>query len=259
MTMGIKELRVITKIFFVFIVLLIMPRPVNSQRKIVKVLVSTPHVENKVFQPISDVMSGTIIRELKRAGGMIIFDRDEADRFLEELGQDRQIDERGPALEIGRALGVDIVIYSTITKKYDLFHYSITFLEVEKDVIQRIRNGSFKDTDPPSQIGRIMKEETQKLIKYFPLPSELEDPGALIRENTIMPQYLPQSAEIEDLQAIDRYGHIEQIFNYYRVFPGEIEYRKLENQRLITRLSFREDIDAQLKIVDNLKQMLTLN
>ena len=239
------------RVEWLLIIFLLIPATGDAQRKMVKILVSTPYIENKVFQPISDVMAGTIIREFKRVGGMDILEKEESEQLLKKLGMDAGIEMRDGALEAGEALGADIVIYSAIRRQYDFFYYSITFLEVEKDIIQRVLNGSFKVTEPPSRVGKIIRDETQKLLKYVPLPSELNDPGVLIREVTIDPQRLPPSAEIDDLTYIDRYGHIEQIFNYYRVFPGEIEYQKFEKQKLITRLSFREDLDSQLTSVLN--------
>ena len=62
---------------------------------------------------------------------------------------------------------------------------------------------------------------------------------------------MPVSSEIEDIPPIDRFGYIEQIFSYYRVFPGEFEFEKFEQQKLITRLSTREDLDGQLTSVLN--------
>lgn len=241
-------------IIFLFVPLLaviLFPVTADSQQKLVKVLVSLPDIENKEYQPITDVMIGSIIREFNRAGGMEIVDNSKAQQYLKEKSKGLWINSRESALEIGEALGVDIMVFSTLRKSYDNFIYTISFLQVDRDVLQRTLRGTFMASGSASEIGRKMKEETEKLLKYVPLPSELADFGSVIREETINPEFLPISAQIDDLPRMGGYGYIEQIFSYFRVFPGEEEYQKFEKQQLIMRFQFREDLDADLTRVLN--------
>ena len=243
---SIAKHRIFQRILWMLIIFLLVPFKAKTQQKMVKILVCSPSIENRAYSPIADVMAGSIIREFNRAGGIDIIDREKSEHYLKERDLNEWVNTRELALEVGEALGVDIVIYSTIGKKYDSFIYSLSFLEVEKDVIQRTLHGSFPISSSPSEIGRIMKTEAEKMQRYVPLPSELVDPGLLIREKTVNPERLPVSAKIDGLPPIDRFGFIEQIFSYYRVFPGEQEYTKLENQTNITKFSFREELDDEL-------------
>ena len=228
-----------------------MPFDAAAQRKMVKILVSSPHVEHREYRPYGDVMAGTIARELNRAGGMEIVDRIKAEQYLKEQSVDIVINSREQALRAGEELGVDIVIFSTIRKSYNDFLYTIAFLEVERDVVQRTLYGDFRVSNSPEEIGRLMKKETEKLIRYIPMPSELADFGSVIREETIDYENLPVSSEEMVLPRMERFGFIEQIFSYYRTFPGEEEYEKFEKQQLMTRLTTRDDMDEQLTSILN--------
>jgi len=217
----------------------------NAQRRIVKVLVCTPHVENRVYKPIADVMAGSIIREFKRAGGMEMIDTALHDRFLSDNNLGLVMD-REEARAIGRALKADIVVFGLVEKKYDDFIYSIIFYEVERNIIQRTLNGGFHVSSSAMEIGRKMRDESEKLLRYVPLPSELGNFGSTIRQQTVDPEKLPTSVEITELPPPDEFGHIEQIFSYYRVFPGETEFKKLENQELMMRFRFRDEMDQEM-------------
>lgn len=231
--------------------MLIIPTSVKAQLKMIKILVSSPAVENKVYRPVGDVMVGSIIRELNRAGGMEIIKREKSESYLKEKGMNEWVGSRELAIEVGEALGADIVIYSTIKRKYNFLNYTIVFLEIKRDIIQRIINSSFPVSTSASEIGRTMKKEMKNLIKYIPLPSELADPGMAIRLKTIDPEKLPENYEIEDIPPFDRFGYIEQILTYFRVFPGEEEYIKLTKQNLMTRFIGRQETDKDITKIIN--------
>ncbi|MCD6308946.1 MAG: hypothetical protein J7M24_08130 [Candidatus Latescibacteria bacterium] len=220
----------------------------DAQRRIVKVLVCTPHVENRVYKPIADVMAGSIVREFNRAGGMEMIGIAMHDRYLSENKLGLVMD-RDQARAIGRALHADIVVFGLIEKKYNDFIYSIMFYEVERDIIQRTLNGGFQVSSSAMEIGRKMREESAKLLRYVPLPSELENISSSIVPQTVDPERLPTSVEISDLPPPEDFGHVEQIFSYYRVFPGETEFKKLENQELMMRFRFRDEMDRQMTAV----------
>lgn len=243
--------RINITIVYVLAAFMLMPSRADSQKRIVKILVTTPHIEHSEYRPLALVMGGTIIRELNRSGGMEVIESSEAERYLKEQGLDGWVYSRELALKAGEALGADIVIFSTLRKSYDDFLYTMAFLEVERDVIQRTLHGGFRVSVSAFEIGRLMKEETEKLIKYIPLPSELSDFGSVIRQETVDPEVLPTSAEIDDLPRIGRFGYIEQVFSYFRVFPGEDEYQQFEKQKLITRFQFRQDLDSDLTRIMN--------
>lgn len=227
-----------------------------QQQRLVKILVTSPMIFEKSYRPVADVFAGCILRELNRKGGLEIVDRGKSAEYLKSKKLMDGVDNRDLAIEVGEALGADIVIYSTLDRNYDTFVYNIAFLEVKKDVIQRIVNGSFSETSSPSEIGRIIRSKMRLLENYIPLPSELDNPGMAIREETVNPDDLPKSAEI-DLPRMDQYGSIEQVFNYYRVFPGEFEYMKLDQTQQITRYQMEdEDIDAELMKTFSKLQML---
>ncbi len=226
-------------------VLFALPRTAPAQRTMVRVLVCTPWVEDRVYKPIADVMAGSIVREFNRAGGMEMIDMNAHDRWIKETGRDL-VFERSEARAAGEALGADIVIYGSITKNYDDFIYQVIFYEVEQDVIQRTLNGKFHVSSSAMEIGRRMREESERLIRYIPMPSELGDISSLIVQKTVDPERVPASARIEGIPDPDRYGKIEQVLSYFRVFPGENEYRKLENQQLMMRFRFREDMDQEM-------------
>lgn len=229
-----------------FILILLVPCTAEAKKKLVKILVSSPHIGNSAYGPVADVMAGSIIRELNRHGGLEIIDREISEKYLREKGLDGWINNRFLAIEVGEALGADIVIYSSIGRNYNTFVYSIAFIEVERDIIQRVLQGSFRESDTPSRIGKLMKYEINKLVNFIPLPSELDDPGASFREATIDPDNLPKKVVIEEYPNMGRYGVMEQILSYYRVFPGEMEFMKFEQQKAMTRLKFRDDMDEEL-------------
>jgi hypothetical protein len=218
----------------------------ECKQRVVRILVTSPHISDKQYQPIADVFAGSIIRELNRHGGLEIVDREESERYLREKGLDEWVNTRNLALEVGEALKADIVIYSSIGRNYDTFVYSIAFLEVDRDIIQRILHGSFMDSDPPETIGKIVKYEISKLVIFIPTPTELADPGVNYRETTVDPDNLPPKVIIEDYPNMGRFGVMEQLMSYYRVFPGELEYMKFDQERTVTRLEFRDDMDEEL-------------
>ena len=225
---------------------LLLPGSAESKQRLVKILVTSPYIGSKAYSAVSDVMAGSIIRELNRHGGLEVISREESEKYLRDKGLAEWVNNRNLALELGENLGADIVIYSTLGRNYNTFIYSIAFLEVERDIIQRIAKGSFRESDPPSRIGRLMRYEMTKLQQFIPMPSELSDPGVAFREDTIDPDNLPEKIMIENYPMMGRYGLIEQLMSYYRTFPGELEFMKFEQQRSITRLDFREDMDEEL-------------
>jgi hypothetical protein len=180
-------------------------------------------------------MAGCMIRELNRKGSLEIIDREKSEEYLRKTKRPEWVNTRDLAVEVGKALGADIVIYSSLGKNYDTFAYSIAFIEVERDVIQRIIRDSFLESASPSEIGMKIKEDMAKFMQYIPLPSELADPGSIFREETVNPDDLPKTAEIE-LPRMDSHGVVEQLFSYYRIFPCELEYRKLELDSMATQL-----------------------
>jgi len=236
----------IFKYYFLIFIILLFPGNVLSQQKLVKILVASPYVKAVDYQPVADVVAGCIIRELKREGGLEIIDREKSEEYIKEQGGTGWIANRMQATMVGEALDADIVIYTTLRVNYDNFIYRIIFFEVERDIIQRVLKGSFHNSTSASEIGRIIKKEVEKLKKFIPLPSELADPGMLIRDTTIDPDNLPKSHMIENFPPFGRYGAIEQVFTYYRVFPGELEYQKFEQGTRVMRFSFRENMDEEL-------------
>jgi len=220
---------------------------IHSAERMVKILVTSPEIPDKVYRPVADVFAGAVIRELNRKGGLIIVDREQSETYLRKKGlPDWAVDNRELAIEVGKALGADIVIYSTLSRNFSSFVYSMGFLEVNRELIQRIVNGSFIETASPAEIGRLVGMEMRKFMNYIPLPSEISDRGAAFREETVDPDRLPRSSEIE-LPRLDRFGCLEQVLSYYRVFPGEMEYLKLEIDQQITRVQIDDgDIDREL-------------
>ena len=237
---------VICGILLLFMVSILFPHDALCQQKLVKVLVSSPYIKDKVFGPVADVMAGSIIRELRRGGGIEIIDRGIVEKYVIEQGGEGWIATREKAVDVGKALGVDIVIYSSLQKSYDIFIYRIALIEVERGLIQRILKGEFRSSDSASQIGRIMRKDMDELKKYIPLPSELADPGLVIRDYTIDPDNLPKDHKIEGFPNLTRYGVIEQVFTYYRVFPGELEFQRFESGTMAMRLSLRDEMDEEL-------------
>lgn len=218
-----------------------------QQQKMVKILVTSPQITEKAYRPIADVFAGSIIRELSRNGGLQVVDREKSEEYLRGKGLSEGVDNREIAIEVGKALGADIVIYSTISKNYETFAYSLAFLEVERDVIQRILRGSFSESVPPFEIAKLVKNDVSKFEQYIPLPSELANPGLILRQETVNPESLPKSVNIE-IPRMDRFGCVEQVFTYYRVFPGELEYVKINTDQQITRIQMEpdEDLDEDL-------------
>ncbi len=235
-----------------FFIILFFPGNVISQPKLVKILVSTPYVKAVDYQPVADVMAGSIIRELKREGGLEIIDRVKSEEYIKGLGGTGWIANRMQAVKVGEALDADIVVFTTIQVNYDNFIYRIVFIEVERDLIQRALKGAFHNSTSASEIGRIIKKEVEKLKKYIPLPSELADPGMMIRDTTIDPDNLPKSHMTEKFPPFGRYGVIEQVLAYFRVFPGELEYRKFEQGTTVMRFSLRDNMDEELTTRYNL-------
>jgi hypothetical protein len=217
--------------------------PVHAQFDLIKVLITTAHMEHEHYRPVADVMTSSLARAFRRQGGMEIVSREEADRMFREGVGTAGVATRYQALEAGEKLGADIVIFSTASKKYEFMVYSITFLEVERDLIQRQLGGQFRATSSPQEIGMAMTREAAQLMKYLPMPEELEDPAASFRDNTVNPDRIPPSFEITELPEVDRYGTMEQIFSYFRVFPGENEMYLLDQQERITRLQARQSGD----------------
>ncbi|MCE5249307.1 hypothetical protein LLG96_03720 [bacterium] len=222
------------------------PYHADGKQRIVRILVTSPHIGDNQYRPIADVFAGSIIRELNRFGGLEIVPREESERYLKGKGLPEWVNNRDMALEIGEALKADIVIYSSIGRNYDSFVYSIAFLEVDRDIIQRILHGAFRDSDPPETIGKQMKYEISKITMFIPTPSELSDPGSLVRTETVDPDKLPPKVLLEEYPNMGRYGAMEQLLAYYRVFPGELEFIKFEEGRTITRLQLRDDMDEEL-------------
>lgn len=242
----IKYSKIIYGILLLNITFILLLNEALCQQRLVKILVASPYIKEKIFSPIADVMAGSIIRELRRAGGMEIIDREMAEKYIKEQGGEGWIATRKQAVNVGKALGADIVIYSTLQKSYDIFLYRIALIEVDRELIQRILKGEFRSSESASEIGRLMRKDVSELKKYIPLPSELADPGMIIRDNTIDPDNLPKNHKIEDFPRATRYGVIEQIFTYYRVFPGELEFKKFESNATPMRFSFRDDMDEEL-------------
>jgi len=242
----------IYKYCFLVCIILFFPGNAVSQQKLVKILVASPYVKAADYQPLADVIAGCIIRELKREGGLEIIKREKSEEYIKNQGGAGWIANREQAIEVGEALDIDIVIYTTIQENYDNFIYRIIFFEVERDLIQRVLPGTFHNSTSASEIGRIMKKEAEKLKKYIPLPSELADPGLLIRDITIDPDNLSKSHTIEKFPPFGRYGVIEQVLTYYRVFPGELEYQRFEQGTKVMRFSLRDSMDEELTTRYNL-------
>jgi len=175
-----------------------------------------------------------------------IIDREKSEKYIIEQGGQGWVATRSQAIDVGEAFDADIVIYSSIRKNYGTFSYNIAFLEVESEIIQQILKGSFSASNSPSEIGRLMRKEVKKIQQYIPLSSELDNPGMMIRETTVDPDNLPESHEIEDFSPYGKYGLVEQVFTYYRVFPGELEYKRLASSTSVMRLSFRTEMDEEL-------------
>ncbi|MFC1693988.1 hypothetical protein ACFL1R_10830 [Candidatus Latescibacterota bacterium] len=238
-------------LIWLLLVLMLVPFGTEAQQKMVKILVSTPNIQFREYMAVGDVIAGSITREFTRMGGVEIIERERAEEYLKSKGLDEWIGTRELALEVGEELGADIVVFSSLSRKYDNIFYTIYFLEIDRDILQRTLRGYFLASSSANEIGRRMKTETEKLFRYIPKLSELADPGVMFREESVNPERLPVSAEIEDLPPIDNFLYIEQVFSYFRVFPGETEYQKLQQQKILTRFKFREDLDEELTDVLN--------
>jgi hypothetical protein len=229
----------------------------QQQQKMVKILVSSPYITDKAYRPFADVFAGIIIRELNRNGGLEIIDREKSEALLKKKGLPEGIGDRNLALEVGTELGADIVIFSGLSKSYQYIKYNIVFLEVGRDIVQRALNGSFTESVSPEEISRMVEKDVDKMVTYIPLPSELTNPGLALRENTVNPEALPKSSRI-DLPRVDRFGLVEQVFSYYRVFPGEMEYVKINSGEDFSRnmnINPEEDLDQELVAIMNRLQM----
>lgn len=240
------------KIFFLGVTIFLLPSNAFPQQKLVKILVTSPYIKSIAYQPVADVVAGCIIRELKREGGLEIIDREKSEEYITEQGGTGWVANRLQAIDVGEALDADVVIYTILQNNYDFFIYRIVFLEVEKDIIQRAIKGTFHNSTSASEIGRIMKKEVERIKRYVPQPSELADPGMLIRDTTIDPDNLPKSHIIEDFPPFGRYGVIERILTYFRVFPGELEYQKFEQGTNVMRFNLRDNMDEELTTRYNL-------
>jgi hypothetical protein len=218
--------------------------------------VTTPAVERPDYRPVADVFSGSLIRELTRQGGMELLRKDAADKWLADKGYTSGVNNRNIALETGAAFDADIIIFSYIIKRYDDFVYRIVLLEVNRDVVQRTIDGEFRITASPNEIGRLITAEIPKLVRYIPKRAEIADPAFAIRQITIDPERLPPYAEINELPPLDYFGYIEQVFAYYDVYPGEIEYLRFNQQDQIHRLIRSEDMDEELRSQVNQYYML---
>jgi len=221
-----------------------------AQRKMVRVLIATPAVEHDSFRAIADVMAGSLHRDFKRAGGMELIERGSGMKALADAGQSGMIDSRERAVLVGKALKADIVIFGTIVKSFDFFLYSIVLFETEREVIQRTMKGELRVSSSPQEIGRRMKVISDVLFKFVPMPSELEDYASNIREVTVNPEQLPTATEI-GIPERSMHGVLEQVMSYYRVFPGEEDFRHFQKQEKITRFIAREDLDDELTQVLN--------
>ena len=238
----IKKYKILTILFAI----LLLTNNAVSQERLVKILVASPHIPEILYQPIADVMAGSIIQELKRAGGVEIIDREESEKYIIEQGGEGWVATRPQAIDVGEAFNADIVIYSSLRQNHNTLSYYIAFLEVNRDIIQQIIKGSFHISSSPQEIGKIMRTEVKKLQQYIPLSSELENPGIAIRETTVDPDNLPESHEIENFPPNSRYGFAEQVFTYYRIFPGELEYKRFASSTSVMRLNFRTEMDEEL-------------
>ena len=207
------------RFIFLLFILLFLPFSSQAQQKLVKILVTSPHIGSSNHLPVADVLAGCMIRELNRKGSLEIIDREKSEEYLRKTKRPEWVNTRDLAIEVGKAMGADIVFYSSLGRNYDTFVYSIALIEVEKDVIQRIVQNSFPESASPELIGRKVKDDMLKFMQYIPLPSELADPGSIVRVDTVNPDELPTAAEI-DLPRMDMHGAIEQLFSYYRIFPA---------------------------------------
>ncbi|MFC1485687.1 hypothetical protein ACFL55_01510 [Candidatus Latescibacterota bacterium] len=244
-----------TRIFYFLLILWVVPWPARAQPRLVKMLVSSPYIEDNLYQPIADVVAGTIIREFKRAGGIEVLDREESERIIREDGGDGWVATRNQAAFIGQKMNADIVIYSSIRRNYNQFNYNIGFYQVSNNIIQRVLTGTFNTSDSPSIIGRVIRAEIEKLQRYVPLPSELVDPGSNLRMTLVDPDNLPSSNEIENFPEIAQFGPLERVLSYYRVFPGEQEYYRLAQGAQVMRFSLREELDEELTTRNNVYYM----
>ena len=115
-------------ISFLFAAALFLPGEAISQRRLVRVLVATPYIQNEAYQAVADVFAGSIIRELKRAGGMEIIPREEAEKYIKSRGGIGWVANRTQAFDLGMAINAEIVIYTTLKKKfqYIFLYYCIS-------------------------------------------------------------------------------------------------------------------------------------
>lgn len=217
-----------------------------AQQQLVKILVTSPSIESDNFLPVADVMAGTIIRDLKRAGGLEILDREASEQISREAGGKGWVENRDQAADIGKKMNADIVIFSSLIRNQQLFNYTITFYQVKTNVVQRQLSGTLNITDSPYEIGRKMNTEAEKLRQFVPLPSELVDPGQNIRIVTVDPDNIPRTHEIEGVPETAQFGTIEQVLSYYRVFPGEEEYNLLAQGTRVMRFSLSRELDEEL-------------
>lgn len=223
-----------------------------AEQRVARILVTTPHYEYEVYRPVADVMAGSMVRDLYRHGGLEIIEREDSEKYLKNKGLPEWVATRKVAVEVGEALNADIVIYSSVLKRGQYFNYNIAFIEVKRDVIQRVLNGYFMEHDPPQTIGRHMRRQIAQLTKYIPSPNELADPGSLIREDIVEADKIPEKHIIESYPTLAKYGIIEQLLSYYKVFPGEMELIKFEQQSRVMHLAFREEMDDELNRIFNI-------
>jgi hypothetical protein len=228
------------------VVFLIEPSQANAQQKLVRILVTSPYIEHISYQPIADVVAGTIIRDFKRIGGMEMLDREEAERIIRENGGDGWVATRQQASFIGNKMNADIVVYTTLQKNYDYFHYSISFYQVKTDMIQRSVNGTFINTESASSLSKLVSKETDKFKTFIPSPYELEDPGANIRVVTVDPDNLPREHQIENIPEGSEFGGLERVLSHFRVFPSDTEYYTLAQGTRVIRFNLTQEMDEEL-------------
>ena len=236
-------------LFLFAAVCLVRPEGASAQRRLVRVAVTPPAVSGNEYQPMGKVWAGVTKRELNRMGGIELVPEKDINNWVDKNNGGERISDRRTAFDMGEELNADVVIFTSLARRHQFIAYAMTFLEVQKDVVQRTMTGNFEAVISPSGVGRIVNEQMLSLVRYLPRPSELDDPAEAIRDNSIDPSKLPSTTIIEGIPPIDRFLYVEQLFSYFRVFPGEAEYTKFEQQKIMTRLVKRQDMDEELSSI----------